>query len=92
MNISGLDKADVLATLYNAANQVGLGHTLPRGTFGMTAVEAKEYISKSADLYFDYLHGRVLKICIRDDEVDTRLYNRDNGNGAAETAIERLRP
>lgn len=38
-------------------------------------------------LYFDYLKGRVMKIDIAPDEIDTRLYNRDNGRDAAEDAI-----
>ena len=41
--------------------------------------------------YFDYLYGRVLKVWIKGDELDSRLYNRDNGEGAAERAINTLR-
>lgn len=38
-------------------------------------------------IYFDYLMGRVMKINIAPDWLDTRLYNRDNGHEAAELAI-----
>ena len=41
--------------------------------------------------YFDYLQGRVMKVRIQGDELDPRLYDRDNGEGAAEQAIWVLR-
>ena len=43
-------------------------------------------------LYFDYLYGRVMKIHLAGDELDTWGYNRDNGDGAAERIISQLKP
>lgn len=87
MDISKYDKADVLRVLYNRAKVQGLGflHWTPED---MTKVEAEELLQ--ADLYFDYLFGRVMKVDLSRDELDIRLYNRDNGPGAAEEAIEEL--
>lgn len=45
-------------------------------------------LSKST--YFDYLNGKVLKVDLSTDELDTFLYNRDNGPDAAEKALEPL--
>lgn len=88
INISDLDKAEVLAALFNASHQQGMGfmHTEGRGL--MTVAEARELLTKEID--FDYLRGRVMKIRI-EDNLDPWLYDRDNGQGAAERAIASLR-
>lgn len=91
MNIAGLDKAEVLAALYNGSRQQGMGILQTRGAEGMTVEQAREELASNERGYFDYLHGRVMKISLRGDELDTALYNRDNGNGAAESIIEDLR-
>lgn len=92
MNIAGRDKAAVLAALYNGSRQQGMGFLSGRGHFQMTVDQAREEIdARGKDLYFDYLHGRVMKINLSGDEVDTALYNRDNGYMAAERIIENLR-
>lgn len=88
MNIKGLDKAEVLAALFNASRQQGMGFLDSRGNSEMTKKQAEEVL-KVTD-YFDYLHGRVMKIGLDLDEVETRLYDRDNGHGAAERAIAHL--
>ena len=41
--------------------------------------------------YFDYLHGRVLKVDLSGDEFDERLYDRDCGKGAAQRAVDSIR-
>jgi hypothetical protein len=57
----------------------------------MTTQEAQTILDQcGSNLYFDYFKGRVMKIDLSKNEVDTRLYNRDNGQGAAEEAIEKL--
>lgn len=91
MNIAGLDKAEVLAALYNGSRQQGIGFFNERGASDMTLEQAREELSRNENMYFDYLHGRAMKISLRDDELRTDLYNRDNGPGAAEAIIEALR-
>lgn len=88
MNIKGLDKAEVLAALFNASRQQGMGFMHSRGASSMTVDQAQEELKN--DTYFDYLHGRVMKIGLDGDELETRLYDRDNGQGAAERAIAPL--
>jgi hypothetical protein len=41
--------------------------------------------------YIDYFQGRVIKTDLRGDAIDPRLYDRDNGAGAAERAVATLR-
>lgn len=88
MNIKGLDKAEVLAALFNASRQQGMGFLDSRGGRDMTKERAAEILKITED--FDYLDGRVMKISLDRDEVETRLYDRDNGQGAAERAIAHL--
>ena len=89
MDISGLDKAEILAALYNGSHQQGMGFLNARGAGAMTRDEAAKELEGGT--YFDYLHGRVLKIDLSTDDLDTVLYNRDNGPGAAERIITALR-
>lgn len=88
MDIKGLDKAEVLAALFNASRQQGLGFLDTRGSVGMSADEAREILKETQ--HFDYLRGRVMKISLDGDELEPRLYDRDNGPGAAEQAIAHL--
>jgi hypothetical protein len=89
MDISKLDKADVLATLYNRAMPLGMGmlHYTPEP---MTREEAQVMLDESRDKYFDYVKGRVMKIDLSKDELRTALFNRDNGPDAAENALAGL--
>ena len=88
IDISNLDKAEVLAALFNASHQQGLGFMHARGASGMTKEEAAELLKNQT--YFDYLHGRVMKVKIKDDTLDPWLYDRDNGDGAAARALAPL--
>ena len=88
MNIQGLDKAEVLAALFNASRQQGLGFLDTRGNSQMSVESAQEILTKTQ--HFDYLHGRVMKLSLDGDELETRLYDRDNGEGAAERALSEL--
>lgn len=92
VDITGLDKADVLAALYNASRPLGMGflHYTPGGMPHEQAValigEREPYGS-----YFDYVQGRVIKVNLSGDSFDPWLYDRDNGYGAAERAIASVR-
>lgn len=95
ISIAGLDKAKVLAALYNRAKPQGLGH-LHYTPEPMTVEEARVLLTEHAGdddrgAYFDYLIGRVMKVRIGGDELDPRLYDRDNGAGAAAAAIDAIR-
>lgn len=87
IDLKGKDKAVVLAALYNASHPQGLGflHFDPRP---MTTGEAAELLSEQT--YFDYLKGRVMKVNLAGDALDPWLYDRDNGEGAAQRVIDSL--
>lgn len=90
INIAGLSKAKVLKALYDSAKPQGMGflHFQPGP---MDIEEAERIVSERFGCNQDYLKGRVLKIDISEDEFDPRLYDRDNGEGAAYRAIEGIR-
>lgn len=84
MDIKGFRKPAVLAALYNASQPLGMGFLQFRQGV-MTEAEAEHLLRTQT--YFDYLKGRVMKVDLSSDYLDTRLYDRDNGEGAAERAI-----
>lgn len=90
ISLKGLDKALVLAALYNSAKPQGLGflHFTPED---MTVAQAQDVLLEHPRMYFDYVQGRVMKVDLSGDELDPRLYDRNNGEGAAQVVIERLR-
>lgn len=85
INIKGLDKARVLVALYNRSKGQGMGFLDPMVNKDLTVEEAKVLLE--GQTYFDYLRGRVMKIDLKGDDLDPRLYDRDLGDGAAERAI-----
>lgn len=88
INITGLSKAAVLKALYDNAKPLGMGflHYNPKP---MELAEAEELLIHSH--YFDYVHGRVMKVDLKYDTFNPWLYDRDNGEGAAERVITLLR-
>ena len=102
ISIKGIDKAELLAALYNHASPMGMGFLQARAG-EMTKEQATELLGKGDDLsrmfpvngrrqlYFDYVYGRPLKVDLTGDELETSLYDRDWGKGAAEKIVEGLR-
>lgn len=88
IDISMLDKAEVLAALYNNSTQQGMGLFHARGREPLTREQAAELLKEQT--YFDYLAGRVMKVDLSGETLDPRLYDRDNGAGAAAAAIAAL--
>ncbi len=88
MDISKLNKAEVLAALYNNAKPLGMGflHFTPEP---MAREEAQAMLD-AGQTYFDYVKGRVMKVDLSKDELWTGTYNRDNGTDAAELALQGL--
>jgi len=89
IDITGLDKAEVLAALFNGSKQQGMGFMDKRGAVDMTVDQAKEILKETCN--FDYLYGRVMKTDLSGNEVTSWLYDRDNGKGHAEMIINDLR-
>lgn len=93
VNIAGLDRAEIIAALYNASQPLGMGF-LHYDPAPMMRDEAQAYLDQMGERpYFDYLKGRVMKVGfgVGTDEMRVDLYDRDNGRGAAERAIDSLR-
>lgn len=89
VDIKGLDKARVLKALYDHSHiqESGFLQAVPDG---VVTVEHCAMLLGS-QTYFDYLHGRVLKVELSGDEFDERLYDRDCGEGAAQRAVDSIR-
>ena len=84
IDIKGIDKVKILKALYTGAHPQGIGmlHFIDGG---LSDEEAKNLLQKNN--YFDYLHGRVMKINLSTDKLDTTLYDIDNGKNAAEQIL-----
>ena len=88
ISIRGLNKAAVLQGLYNAARPAS---RFPLGEKKVMTLEQAEKIMKETKNWrFDYMEGRCLKVDLSRDEFRPNAYDRDNGNLAAITVIERL--
>jgi len=102
IDIKGIDKAELLAALYNNARPMGMGFLQARSG-EMTREDALKMMDAGDDssrmfpnmgrsrMYFDYVFGRPLKVNLEGDELETSLYNRDWGKDAAEHIVEDLR-
>ena len=73
---------ETLKALYDHAKPLGLGflHYRP----APMAIEEADDLARN-QIYFDYLHGRVMKVDL--NKLDSYLYNRDNGPGAMDNAL-----
>lgn len=89
VDIAGLDKVEILRALYAKAMPLGLGkrHYVP----GDLAYKEAEEILKAQRGYIDYVKGRAMHIHLSEDTMETRLFNSDNGECAAEKVIIQLR-
>lgn len=85
INISEMNKAEVLSRLFNSSRALGMGFLQPHAE-PMTTEEAQEMLD-SGQTYFDYVRGRVMKVDLSGDTLRTDLYDRDNGQGAAAAAL-----
>ncbi len=102
VDISGLDKAAVLAVLFNASAPGGMGFLQAgRGPSVMTVEDAQQIIEGGGspdpgfphgNLRYDYLFGRPLKVNLEGDEFNPWGFDRDNGGaGTAQWLIDELR-
>jgi hypothetical protein len=80
IDISTMDKADVLLKLFNGSKPLGLGF-LQNHAAQMTKDEANKLLQGGT--YFDYVRGRVMKVDLTGDTFNPTWYDRDNGEGAA---------
>jgi hypothetical protein len=86
--INGI-KAEALQALFYRSNPLGLGFIEVAMKPNLSLREAHDLLAETTR--FDYLHGRVMKVDFSGDEFDPRLYDRDNGIGAASLAVAEIR-
>lgn len=90
IDIHNADRAEILVALYNRARPQGMGfmHHIPEP---MDIDDARNLITDAQRagkrIYFDYLNGRVMKVDLSSSPLYVRLYDRDNGRGAAASAL-----
>ena len=94
IDISGIDRAKLLAALHNGTATLGLGRVHDRGD--MTVEEAREILENVDGRFdFDYVRGRPIKVYVRPDEPDILcridLYDRDSRPGACANIVKGLR-
>lgn len=92
IDITGIDKAELLAALYNGTRALGLGMIHDRRA-GMTADDASFYLRTDGEPdRFDYVAGRPIKVEFNGDTLRfSQLYDRDAGPGACQRIVDALR-
>lgn len=90
IDIKGIDKAVLVAALFNRSTFCGMGFFAPKSNTEMTAADAQKYLDKG-QFHFGYLNGRAMKIGVSGDEMDPWKYDRYNGQGAANKVVEAIR-
>jgi len=95
IDVSDINPAELLAGLYNRSHPQGLGF-LQAKDGDMTTEQAQKELEditgqKRNYTYFDYLHGRVMKVEINGEVLVPRLYDRDLGQGAAQAVVDSVR-
>ena len=85
VNIAGLDKAKVLQALHQNSKAQGMSFLHEKA---VSIEDCEHQLARSS--YVDYFAGRVIKCDLGKDEFDTWGYDRDNGDGAAQKAIDLL--
>src|SRR4051812_15253203 len=96
VNIAGLDRAELLARMWNHAYQSSAAVRMLGSKLRMTRLEAQALLDANTDRYkyFDYVSGVCLKsdLMLEDGEMDTALYDRDNGGpGTLAWIVKKLR-
>lgn len=88
----GLTKAEVLKALYDYSMPQGLGilQYMLTGNMGELSLDEAEDLLKETNS-FDYLNGKVMKVTLGDEGFEEWLYDRDNGKGAAQHALDEYR-
>ena len=86
VRLNNVTREAALAALFNRAKPQGLGTLQYDKAHVMTENEARVVLMNGD--YVDYLEGRVIKVDFKSpEEIDTTLYDRDNGNDAGEAAV-----
>lgn len=92
VDITGLNKADVVVALYKGTRRHGMGLLQSELDEQQVREIATKHFARDGKNYdIDYLAGKPLKVDLAGDSFDPRLYDRDAGPGAAQRAVNKLR-
>ena len=95
IDITGVDKALLLAGLFNSSKSPGMGFFSKGANTEMTAEAAQNHINNqertTGKLKFDYLDGRYMKVDISGDELDPSQYDSVNGAGATRRVVDSIK-
>lgn len=89
IDIRGINKPAILAALYNASHTAGMGFLAPGTSRALSLADAAVELERQR-FDPDYVRGRPIKTDLRGDLLDPRLFDRDNGEGAALRALQPL--
>lgn len=94
INVAGLDKAELLAALYNATYATGLGILDDMGR-DITVEEARADLSQLASegrpLLLDNYRGRTFRMSFDSNLIDSSHYDSIAGQGIAAEVVANLR-
>jgi hypothetical protein len=95
VDISGLDKAIVLAALYNNSKRVEYPYKASCPEL-LTLEQARAFLQSDAKFsdnvwQIDTYYDRDLSVDLTGDAFDSEAYNQANGDGLAERIVEALR-
>ena len=95
MNITNLDKGEILVILYNNARRDIVTPPTTITPIVMSVKEARDIVNhrriRTGNLYFDYLKGRIIRTDLTFDTLDLSMYNSENGINNAEVELLALR-
>lgn len=100
IEITGLDRNEVLAALCNNTSPMGMGALNSKAVSGITAADCAEQFDVRSErngvFCFDYVFGRPIKVNFVTDGDKVyldrvRLYDRDAGQGQAQKVVDELR-
>lgn len=86
IDIKGLDKAEVLVALYNAARPSALHGGYSRGP--MDYADAKDMLTEEQS--FSWVNGRAMFVDLSGDQLDTDRFDASNGRLCAANALARV--
>lgn len=88
IDVGDMSKAEAFRRLFNAARTGGRGVLHDNPLHVLSLQEAEVILLTRGDrLYFDWYQGRVMKVDLNQNPLEVRLYDRDNGKGAALRAL-----
>lgn len=98
INFEGIEPHVLVHALYHGTRPLGMGyiHNRPNLSVEDTKEVLNEYARRGANadkIYIDYFFGRPLKVTLdlTSKTFQTRLYDRDAGQGAAARVVAKLR-